>query len=324
MNKDTIDPNENTEEITPSGKKTNNTEEVAPLGQKTKSNFGAMLLILVGREVGKKFFLTKDEIILGRSKEADILVLDGKVSRRHTKIQRVPSDKETQGQFQVIDLGSTNGTFVRNKRITRKPLKHGDNIVLGDTCLQFLLLDAESLLPNQLYRIAITDSLTGLLNREFFSQELTKEFSRARRYHRDLSIALLDVDHFKGINEKFGQNTGDLALRELSFMIMDMTRREDSVARYGGEAFALIFPETSLEDSYVVCENIRKHIENYEFGLAKGLKVTVSIGIAACRQELNKVDELVLNAEMTLFHAKRSGRNCTVKETEDIDRKSVV
>jgi len=158
--------------------------------------------------------------------------------------------------------------------------------------------------------LSLTDGLTGVHNRRYFEILLPKEADRSRRYRRDLSVIMIDIDHFKNYNDSFGHPAGDEALREIAQTIGRGVRRDlDVVTRYGGEEFAVILPETSVEGARVVAENIRGLVE-----MNKGfqLPLTVSLGISSFGSDLSSSPMLIDRADRALYQAKNQGRNQAV------------
>jgi diguanylate cyclase (GGDEF)-like protein len=165
----------------------------------------------------------------------------------------------------------------------------------------------------------ITDSLTGLRNRRFFDERLHEEFGRAQRYSDPVSLIMLDLDHFKRVNDRFGHQTGDIVLRESAGLLKASLRDPDIPARYGGEEFAVILPKTHVQGALAVAERIWRAIGEKVFlqaneGLAGAspaeLRVTVSIGIAFFpSKDISTANLLVKFADEALYQAKRSGRN---------------
>ena len=155
---------------------------------------------------------------------------------------------------------------------------------------------------------AITDGLTGLYVHRYFKARLQEEVERARRYRHPLSLLLIDVDHFKKINDHYGHLAGDRILRELSKLWRDKIRLGDVLARYGGEEFAVILPETSELEALRAAENLRVQTEGVE---VDGLRVTISVGVGffdGSEREFD-CDRLIGRADRALYHAKRTGRN---------------
>jgi len=175
--------------------------------------------------------------------------------------------------------------------------------------------------------IAIYDTLTDLYNRRYFEERLGLEGQKAFSGSTSLSLVMVDIDHFKRVNDTFGHTEGDRVLKEISSILKASVRKKDTVARYGGEEFILILPEANLEDSYQIAERIRRLVENAPFEIGNvRLTLTVSLGISnfPTHQPESKED-LIEMADQALYDAKRSGRNrvCIFqRETEKVnDRK---
>ena len=155
-------------------------------------------------------------------------------------------------------------------------------------------------------KLSITDGLTELYNYRYFMERLEAEFSRVKRYKREMSLFILDIDHFKNYNDRYGHLTGDEALRELAGVLQGNTRGVDVVARYGGEEFAVILPETDIEEAIAFAERIRVSAEEARGHLSD---LTVSIGVSAYNQHILKAEDIIRNADMALYEAKGGGRN---------------
>jgi diguanylate cyclase (GGDEF)-like protein len=162
----------------------------------------------------------------------------------------------------------------------------------------------------ELHNQTRVDSLTHVGNRRFVDQELPNEFDRARRFGRQLSVVMADIDHFKLINDRFTHQVGDQVLRIVAEIIRSSCRSVDGVSRYGGEEFLLYFPETNGIGAVIVCEKIRKAIEDYDWRtIAPGLRVTISMGISD-DLNLSTYEKLISAADAKLYEAKSNGRNC--------------
>ncbi len=159
--------------------------------------------------------------------------------------------------------------------------------------------------------LAITDPLTGLYNRRYFMEQLEQEFKRSRRYERDLSLLMVDIDYFKRVNDSFGHQTGDLVLRKISSIIESQLRDADLAFRFGGEEFMIILPETSLEDAHSVGERTRTEImHSYYHHDESEFNVTASIGIISLKCNLvESIDSLIKKVDENLYLAKKRGRN---------------
>ena len=162
---------------------------------------------------------------------------------------------------------------------------------------------------------AITDPLTGIFNRRHLDRRLNQEVASARRWSQPLSILLLDIDHFKEVNDKHGHQAGDHVLAALGEVIVAELRESDVVARYGGEEFLVIAPHTPLIGATDIAERVRRSVESHDFGLPaepgaiRGRVVTVSIGVASIDGTVDKTEKLVRAADDNLYRAKHEGRN---------------
>ena len=167
----------------------------------------------------------------------------------------------------------------------------------------------------QLEHESITDPLIGIYNRRYLDRLLDEEFSRARRYALPLSVLLLDIDHFKHVNDSFGHQVGDLVLIDLGKLVLNAIRASDIAARYGGEELLIIATNTTVSSAVALAERLRQHVETHELVLPsepnkpQEIRVTVSIGVACLCQEVTDSQSLVHNADEALYRAKQEGRN---------------
>ncbi len=160
--------------------------------------------------------------------------------------------------------------------------------------------------------MAITDPLTGVYNYRFFSQRLNQEIEMARRYRRQLSLIILDIDKFKDFNDSYGHPAGDKALKEVTTVFKDNIRDLDILARYGGEEFLILLPEAGTEESFMVAERIRQAVENHAIKMddeSPMLYITVSGGIATYPEDAETADKLLKIADNVLYEGKNKGRN---------------
>jgi len=160
-------------------------------------------------------------------------------------------------------------------------------------------------------KLAYLDGLTGIFNRRFFELRITEELERATRYGHDLSVVMIDIDHFKRLNDEFGHLLGDEVLRQVSAIFLAQLRKGDIVCRYGGEEFSLLLPETTGTNAMEVAEKLRRLIESYLFP-GVPVPVTISAGIAAFPLFGKTRDQLVAAADNALYTAKQSGRNMVI------------
>ncbi|MEX2137546.1 MAG: diguanylate cyclase [Chloroflexota bacterium] len=162
---------------------------------------------------------------------------------------------------------------------------------------------------------AAHDRLTGVVNRETLLTTLASEIERASRHHKWLSVAFIDIDRFKPINDTYGHHTGDAVLQEIASLIGDNIRGSDLFGRYGGEEFMLILPETTPEEATVLAEHLRQLVMDHPLSTApgQGLKVTISIGVAGDVGSQLQADRLVDQADAAMYAAKSLGRNRTYR-----------
>jgi len=172
-------------------------------------------------------------------------------------------------------------------------------------------LNAElSGLNQRLEKLAITDDLTSLFNRRHAMTRLEEQWALADRYTRPLTVGLIDIDHFKRVNDAHGHAAGDLVLQEVSRIIRENVRTTDTVCRVGGEEFLVIFPGQTREETVMGAERARAAIERYVFyHNGRAIKITISVGIAEKSVEMSEFSELLKEADQALYAAKQSGRN---------------
>jgi diguanylate cyclase (GGDEF)-like protein len=180
-----------------------------------------------------------------------------------------------------------------------------------------LVLAAENLLTREqanegLLRFAFTDYLTGLRTRGYFEQQLDLEVKRSDRKGEQFALLMVDIDHFKHLNDHYGHHVGDQVLRQVTSLLVKDMREVDTVARYGGEEFVIILPETEEQEAIAVAQRLRKTVQNSDFNiqdLEKGEKLTISIGIAVYRRDADCRQKLIEYADTALYAAKARGRN---------------
>jgi diguanylate cyclase (GGDEF)-like protein len=275
----------------------------------TRAKGRPRLTIMTGIAAGKVVALDgKDEFVIGRGHRADIRIEDPGVSRAHCRIVR------REEQLFLQDLSSRNGTVLNGDRIVCVPIRPGDRVQLGPTTVvQVGVFDeAEDALAHSLYEASTRDPLTRLFNRRYFAQRLEVELAYARRHRTRLAVMLLDLDHFKVINDTHGHAAGDVLLRTVAQAMGECIRSEDLLARFGGEEFAILVRETSLPYAQLLAERIRVRLLQARVSYRDAvLTVTVSGGIA----ELGECaigaagDDVVRLADSRLYRAKQQGRN---------------
>lgn len=228
------------------------------------------------------------------------------------------------------DVYTFESVIINNvKSVLCMPIKYNDEIIaicyldnnisssvftLEDTdVLNVYMTQAAISIENaKLYRMAITDGLTSLVNHKYFMTTLEKQVAVSRRYNKSLALILCDIDHFKKFNDTYGHQTGDEVLVNVSKIAKATFRECDTVARYGGEEFAIILPETDLDGAYQCAERYRKAIETYEFKNGdKILKVTISLGVASFNNNIENFRQFIKMSDEALYMSKNNGRNRT-------------
>ncbi|HWW19961.1 MAG TPA: GGDEF domain-containing protein [Steroidobacteraceae bacterium] len=260
----------------------------------------------VQTELGRRYLLNEGVITIGRGAANQIVVSSDAVSRQHAQLERRGAD------FLVSDLNSTNGTFINNERqrTRNSRLNRGDQIRVGDTVFKYLSgSDIEAQYHAVIGHMAVTDGLTNLANRKHLDTLLAEEVQRAHRHNRELSVLMLDIDHFKTINDAHGHLAGDRVIAGLGHLLRQRLRSDDKLGRYGGEEFCAILPETGLDNATTIAETLRTLVATHPFPVdAKRLTVTVSIGAAALKPQMHSTD-LYRAADEMLYRAKNQGRN---------------
>lgn len=318
MSKPTVTPLQNDKTWKPSEKPSDRDSAVAQVLMETSvtelelrippSTFDASLVFIYPRGVGMgtRYKLADKAIVIGRDEGCDVRIEDISVSRCHARIQL-----GMEGHY-VEDLQSTNGTSVNDTPILRQRLRDGDYLRLGNCIFRFLAgNNLETAYHEEIYRLTIMDALTGTYNKRYLLEFLDRELSRSARYDRPLSLVLLDIDHFKKINDEYGHLAGDFTLRELAAQVRPVIRTEELFARYGGEEFALVLPETEHADAMQLAERLRTLIEEFRFEFNNAsLHVTVSLGVASTPGGRDwTAQQLLLQADRKLYEAKHAGRN---------------
>ncbi len=162
----------------------------------------------------------------------------------------------------------------------------------------------------KLLQMAITDELTGLANRRYFMERLNSEYDRAKRYESKYSLLMIDIDHFKLINDNFGHKAGDRVLQEASSVMKKSLRTSDVIGRVGGEEFSVLLPETEVKAAMFIAERLRKRVEEkIIIHETEELSVTVSIGVSQSSPGDQSVDDIFIRADTAMYNSKREGRN---------------
>lgn len=263
------------------------------------------LICIYGGPLGRRFLLHKERVVVGRGRDCDITIQHDTVSRRHASIGRM-------GERRVVrDLGSTNGVHINGSPVDEGDLRSGDYVKIGEVIFKYLAGDnIESLFHEEIYRLAIEDGLTRIPNKRYLLEFLDREFSRANRYDRPLSLMMIDLDHFKAVNDNQGHLAGDAVLADFADLIRPRVRKEECFARYGGEEFAVVMPETNLlgatRFAENLCEMTRAHTFRHQ---GTTIRITTSVGVSVCSDETPSAQALLERADRLLRLAKQAGRD---------------
>ncbi len=277
------------------------------------------LVFMRGEQLAAPIPLERDEVTLGRALEADVRVNDARASRLHARI-RTEHDPETNApRYRLTDLGSTNGTLLNGQPATDAFLQNGDKLTIGEHLIRFNLLDdLDREFQRQLYRLIAHDELTGLLTSKSFFSELRREAARAESEGRPFCVLMMDLDHFKRVNDTCGHLVGSQTLEVIGGLITRALRVGDVAARFGGEEFAAFLLDADCAQALVAAERVRTAIEEHAFSATRHgaspdeirtLRITISIGVAAYPDDARDPIELIELADTALYHAKQSGRN---------------
>lgn len=265
----------------------------------------ACLVVLQGRRLGQRIDVGERPLLIGRTPECDFQIAERSVSRRHATIWQGPAG------LRIKDLDSTNKTLLNDQPIIEAELKDGDHIAIGSYVLKFMERSSvEARYHEEIYELATMDPLTGLYNRRQFLELLERELARTASHHRSLTLLIVDLDHFKSINDRFGHLAGDAVLKQVAAALSKDTREDFIVARIGGEEFSIVLPEHDTEQAAEFAQQLCRTIESLPLDAqVGGSRVTVSIGVAALTPAMGNIGELLRAADEQLYRAKQAGRN---------------
>jgi diguanylate cyclase (GGDEF)-like protein len=266
----------------------------------------ACLIQYNGDALGHRYFLYDTEISIGRLSSNSVMLYDDSVSRQHARIISMGD------QLAVEDLGSSNGTFINDKPIrNRTVLQNGDVLRIGDILLKYFSSEnIESVFHDKIYRMATIDTGTGLFNKQYLFETLESQFRFCRDFARPLSLIYYDLDFFKKINDTYGHRCGDFILRKSAQLAKTCVRKDDVLARFGGEEFVAVMPDSDRRSATEVAERIRRSISEYEFEFERNVvRASVSLGVSAIHEGLKSHVDLLDDADRKLYLSKQAGRN---------------
>ena len=271
-----------------------------------------VLIIVSGLDMGEVFVLRPGKMIIGRDSSCDIVLRGDGVSRQHVELSYISGNK-----LSIRDMGSTNGVFINGNRISNAQIEDGEKLIVGlQIVLKFMLQDEfDQHYLQKMYNSSVRDALTGVFNRRYFDDQLPTALSYSARHKIPFTLLIIDIDHFKKVNDTYGHQAGDETLRMIGKLLNQSTREEDVVVRYGGEEFAIIVLGTNAKGGWIMAEHQRQQLEKTPIKIAENqfLRVTASIGVATISPGVRVSPEMVIEiADKNLYQAKSDGRNRVV------------
>jgi two-component system cell cycle response regulator len=275
-----------------------------------------------GEQLAAPIPLERDAVTLGRALEADVRVNDARASRLHARILTGRDPETGAAVYRVADLGSTNGTLLNGEPVTESVIRDGDKLTIGEHLIRFELLDdIDREFQRHIHRLLAHDELTGLLTSKSFFTELRRESARAAQDKRQFCVLMMDLDHFKRVNDTYGHLVGSQTLEDVGQLITRALRAGDVAARFGGEEFAAFLLDADCAQALVAAERVRRAVGSHDFPASRRgattssdggdatFRITISIGVAAFPEDARDPIELVELADTALYHAKHQGRN---------------
>jgi diguanylate cyclase (GGDEF)-like protein len=271
------------------------------------------LLVLHGDDRGRRFPLRQGNTTLGRETDADLVIKDSRISRVHCTF------RITAQGVSLYDNGSRNGTFINGMRISgASPVTADSRIRIGRTLMKISYKSQEEIqIEEEAFRDAVTDPLTGVPNRRWLYEQSGPVLAHAKRHASPLSLLMLDVDHFKKVNDRYGHAAGDDVLSAVGGLLQDSKRQDDLLGRYGGEEFVLVLQGAALANARTLAERLRGRVSALPIETGKGaVRITVSIGVAELRVD-DTMESLLKRADEALYRAKEEGRDRVVCEAPE-------
>lgn len=272
-----------------------------------------VLLQTSGSEAGRLHPVPGAGLTLGRG-DCDVRLDDGTLSRFHARVSL------RDGAYVLEDLGSLNGCYINDRRIKQAVLGDGDRVRLGwGASFRFQLLDEdEEKGLARVYESSVRDAVTGLFNRRHAVEQLTAEIAFSLRHGSELCVVMLDLDHFKRINDAYGHLAGDAVLQHVASLVSRTVRAEDMVARYGGEEIVIVARGINCPQASVLAERVRASVEAAEIPFQGSLlRVTLSAGCSSLALvQKPEVESLFALADARLYQAKARGRNRVVADDQ--------
>jgi len=269
-----------------------------------KAKYRPALIVMSGKRVGERLSV-QGNLLIGREPDTTLMLPDPGVSSRHAMLE------DQGGSWLLVDLKSTNGTYVNGERIAEVELKHGDKIVFGTTLVRFEVQDdADQAYSEMIAELVHIDDLTGLYIRRRFETELSALVQASLRGDTPVGLLVMDLDGIKQINDTHGHLFGAHTIAESGKLIGKLLEGKGFACRFGGDEFIAALPETDAAQAAVFAEQLRVAIGQHAFvheGVA--LHPGISIGVASFPADARDPKELFHRADEALYQAKRSGKN---------------
>lgn len=261
----------------------------------TKTN---SIITSVSSAFTKKYGYTKEELI---GQKINVIRHPDTPNEVYSELwNTIESGNNWQGELK--NIGKDGNTYYVEQNII--PIKDENGKIIS-----YMAVGNDITAKKEVERLSEIDKLTGIYNRRKLDEYMDLESQRANRYHQPLSFIMLDIDHFKHINDTYGHLVGDITLQTLAKILVDNLRKGDIVGRYGGEEFLIICPETNRDSAILLAEKLRTAVEKYTFEEIKSM--TISLGIAEFKEN-DTVKALFERTDKALYQAKHNGRNCVV------------
>ena len=278
------------------------------IARESEGELEPMFLVCRGVQKGRPIPIRMGNWTIGRGPLCDVSILGRGISRTHLRLENSPE----QGVV-VVDAASTNGLFVNGQKVERRALRDRDVVQLGpETALRFIFAPACDMdMRVKQYEHSIIDDLTGVHNRRFLNDSLEHEMAFASRHEQPLCVMLLDIDHFKSVNDQYGHEAGDTILKQLAERIADALRNEDMFARLGGDEFAIVTRGLTLQSAIEAAERLRTLVAGRSFIWQEhDVECTISLG-GSLFVDGEALDARVLlkRADENLYRAKELGRD---------------
>ena len=248
-------------------------------------------------------------MVIGRGSECEIPMLDSSLSRAHAQVS-----KKESGRFYVTDLNSTNGTYLNDQKLTPGKaieVKNGDLLKMGNMIFKFIGRGKiDNVFHKDILYLASREDLTGTLNRTSLRACMEEGFQKARISRKPLSVIILDLDHFKSVNDTYGHAAGDFVLKETVKVAQSVIRGDDFIGRFGGDEFMVVLWDTSTANACIIAERIRSKIEKHGYTYeGKRIPVTVSLGVSSLDESIQSIDDFFKRADSAQYNAKKNGGN---------------